>query len=549
MPRTKKIKTMSINEYLFDDLLIEIFNNLTLKDQITCKIVCQRWLALLMTDYHFKHLRCLQLVSKVFTLEEISTILQSKYRFTSIVMDEQSYKVVPFHRMEHIWNFLGESVIDIKIKGLTDLDIYRLLKSFPLLKSLEMYGFNFTWVQDDIVPVFPHVEHLKVSNFFLVNDVQSLFGKLPKLKTVDYDIFNAGEADEGKPMVECFQKYPKFLKTLHWYDKSKEFDKIREDLLKLKNHNIDRLYYITDTDFKFLSKILEAQPRISQINVRSNAIPDLTRITSLDLSINSDSQFSLKPLAALTNLKKLYYKTVALCPIGHESFENDSVTDMQITMTGCECLKCIVVLLESFKGVENFHFIQKETSIPRDRLVYFMDHWPNLKKLIFNNRRCSEEIPGFELFPYSDENFPGMKYLSISEDIELYDNIHQRIPNLISLHFYINSESKSLDVITESVLPYLPELQHVLINFDETSAYHMTEEQNRKGFENVIKYSRKVEDLQLPILHGCLDMVHEATQLFKALPALMHIWFDQIRDGRIFVHRVYSRLDFLNDIQ
>lgn len=55
------------------------------------------------------------------------------------------------------------------------------------------------------------------------------------------------------------------------------------------------------------------------------------------------------------------------------------------------------------------------------------------------------------------------------------------------------------------------------------------------------------QDLQVPILHGNMVMIDEARNFFQHLPNLTHIWFDQLREGRIFVHRVYSRLDYMSN--
>lgn len=448
-----------------------------------------------MTDYHFRHLRRIQMASKFYSLNDISVILGAKYPFTSLVMDETSYKVVPLAQMRHIWDFLGETVTDLVVKGLTDLEIYRILESFPLLKSLEMYGFNFTWLEEDIVPVLPHVEHLKVSNFYLVHKVDSLFGKLPKLKTVDYDIYTPGDV-VGEQMVECFEKYPTYMKTLRWYENSKVFDKIREKLLKLETHNINRFFYYTDSDFKYLAKVLEAYPRIREINVTSTVIPssDFSRITALDLKISTCTEFSLKPLSSLSHLKEFHFKALDVrCPIGHDIIASPKLKILHLNLTKCECAECFHTLAQSFPNLETFHLHQKETTIPRIRLSSILQHWPRLNKSIFNNKRCPTTIEPFEILSFPTQTHQNLKYLSVADDLDQYNNIHEFVPNLISLHFYINSTSQPLDVITANILPRLPELTHVLINFDESSTYQMTEEQNRVGFDNIIKFARKCE--------------------------------------------------------
>ncbi|XP_063698582.1 uncharacterized protein LOC134829446 [Culicoides brevitarsis] len=539
---------MSIHDFLFDDLLIEVFLRLPLKDQLTCKCVCERWFTLLMTDYHFRHLRQLNLVSKLFTLEQISVILTSKYRFTHLVMDEISYKTVPLAQMRPIWDFLGETVTDLVVKGLTDLEIYRVLESFPLLKSLDMYGFYFTWLAEDVIPVLPHVEHLKVSNFFLVNNVDGLFEKLPSLKTIDYDIYNTDDPP-GDEMVNCFEKYPMFLKTLRWYDNNKNFDKIREKFLAMPDHNIERFYYYTSDDFRYLGRVLGTFPKISDVNVTCNVIPscEFFRITALDVKVKNLANFSLKPLAALTNLAEFHFKASNIpCPMGHEAILHEKLKIFHLNLGKCECSECFVTLTKSFPALEIFHLVLKEKTIPKIRLTSLLQHWPKLYKTVFNNRHASTVIEPFVGLTFPSSPHETLKFISITDDIEPYNNIHEFAPNLLSLHFHINSRSAPLDTITGEILPKLPHLKYVLMSFDESSTYQMTEEQNRAAFEDVIQYSTKVEDLQLPILHGNFVMLDEARNFFDNLPHLMHIWFDQLREGRIFVHRVYSRLDYRN---
>uniref|UniRef100_A0A336M0I9 CSON007565 protein n=1 Tax=Culicoides sonorensis TaxID=179676 RepID=A0A336M0I9_CULSO len=252
---------LSINNYLFDELLLQIFHNLSVHDRHRCRQVCKRWNEILIdcvrlrNDFHLY-------IDDFLTLRDVEILMKSNLHFEKISFGENIIKCLPTFVLHDLWTKLGKTVIEIFIEYCDNEEYFEMLKLFPLLKSLRINTQILDFPEDFKLS---NLENLHVNEFELVKNVNGLLESFPNLKSIIYDenVHNELKLE----VLKSFQIRPSLWKTLNWFDDDPSYIKFQETFLKLTDLQLDHFEYSCKTDINFLIKVIQKHPGIKNISL------------------------------------------------------------------------------------------------------------------------------------------------------------------------------------------------------------------------------------------------------------------------------------------
>uniref|UniRef100_A0A336N2W7 CSON009277 protein n=1 Tax=Culicoides sonorensis TaxID=179676 RepID=A0A336N2W7_CULSO len=125
---------LSINDYFFDEILVNIFTYFNGGQLRICREICSKWNDLLKAEKFKAQWQCLYITHHI-GLNDIIYLMNSDWKFKKLVFRDMMWKSFPESVMNDFLNFLTKTVEEIEI----DLDDFNnLLQFFPSLQILRI---------------------------------------------------------------------------------------------------------------------------------------------------------------------------------------------------------------------------------------------------------------------------------------------------------------------------------------------------------------------------------------------------------------------------
>ncbi|XP_063700761.1 uncharacterized protein LOC134831053 [Culicoides brevitarsis] len=538
----------SINDFLFDELLIKIFHYLSYEERLACRIVCQRWLQLLLTDFQFRNDRQLFL-SNCFIHPDYppaSVLLKSEFSYETLTISKSALKWLCYKSdAAPFFKFLGQSVVKIQVTDFgVDKDTFKIFKEFPLIKSLTMTEGTSFKVNDLPDEAFPSLEHLEVRKLTNICNILDLLHVAPHLKSLNFRESDNWEDKSHESIVKKFKEaHPHLIQSyVGASTRSGEQSNVSEELLK--SQNIRRVIYYHCQNESFLENINQI-PSIKEIFLTCMDFPQvtMTNLTVLKLICRTLPDFG--PMEPLIYLETFTLEVVhdCSCCFRHQPLNLERLTSFELTINNKnDCNDCFVAISESFPNLRKFHL---STMTLRSSLLRLSFTWSHLKKLLIRSPTVFCGIPvANELTNLAVCH--KLTHLSLGNNVIIDKNAIKHLcrvcPKLVWLKFHVESTSPSIVTIMEEVLISLPKLAVLLIHPSEVSFFNVTEEEASLILGIIIKYGKNLRDLIIPT-HYKTNHNHAMKLLFEKMPYLSFVQMKEM-DSRRYGY-VMSRVKYV----
>uniref|UniRef100_A0A336MB77 CSON013168 protein n=1 Tax=Culicoides sonorensis TaxID=179676 RepID=A0A336MB77_CULSO len=573
-----------VNQILPDELLLEIFEYLKKHDRLNCKCVCQKWKSIFMESACFKSDRILSIDYCAIDIDFApASVLQHAYGYEVLILSN-----IPKidDNSEPFWEQLGKTITDLRISQngvyhdsfslifdhLTSVKILYLHNIIDYLEFFEMRKERFS-------KFLCAIEEIHFGfNANQLKRVHKIFNLMPNLKRIYTPTFIMGnKSQDWHILIDYFLEYQEKLKwiTIHsdtWTKTSShknalcETDDIRKILFQTINDaKLDGIDFETHNDFELLFKIMEIQPSIKSLKIKSSVLPpsSLKNITHLDLSFKEYDLINFKPLEELKNLKQLSFhfqlagvgeEYQSLCyfnGFNHEILKLNSVQQLTINISSnLQCEECFRTILKSMPNLKSLFVTTFELEMfELEMIVTYLKRLEQLHLFGINSNEdffldfsfllekpyeCLTEFVmcGLHEIARSDLNeictaFPNLKYLTLRAN---------------------NWDFDSFDEVFECLFEQLNQLK----KFDpRLTRFDSFDVPTNKTIEIIGNTGKSLRVLHLPF-----NRVHlrEKLQLFAKLPDLQVICQDQASEITksdyldIFVRSVTHLRDFAKQI-
>uniref|UniRef100_A0A336M4S9 CSON009822 protein n=1 Tax=Culicoides sonorensis TaxID=179676 RepID=A0A336M4S9_CULSO len=515
---------LSINNYLFDELLLQIFHNLSVHDRHRCRQVCKRWneilinCVLLMKDFNLYF-------DDFLTLRDVEILMRSNLHFEKISFGENIIRCLPTFVLHDLWTKLGKTVIEIFIEYCDNEEYFEMLKLFPLLKSLRINSQILDFPEDFKLT---NLENLHVSLFELIKNENGLLESFPNSKSIKYDEIMH---DESKlEVLKSIQIRPSLWKTLHWFDDDPLYINFQETFLKLTDLQLDHFEYSAVTDIDFLIKVIQKHPGIKNISlVLQDAEitlkePLFDKITSLEILHGNPFLLPYE----LINLKSITALVSGFCTIEHTVQVAKSIEELNLHFSDLTCVECYNTLMNNYPNLKEIALYFDGSSISPVEIPKLIQKWKKLVSLttMFENESSEIILTDHSCDTQIHENLEALVLLS--NDIHELGNILQFVPNLKRLEYVLKPSFGYKNLPNN--LANLPELRKLNITIMTNYNYcAISKDGIQKTLKAIASFSKKIKELRMPIFFEYRgDALGAARFLFESLPKLKSIRFDSL---------------------
>lgn len=547
-------------------LLVIVLTKLDQGDRLKCKLVCKRWLMILMTHKKFFKDRHLCLTDCLIKKETIpGSILQNiKYPYEVLTLDHNIRCLKDPEEIHWLYDTIGQDVTVLKFIGYFDVKVWKVVSCFRNLQKLNLIDTTITQMirsyitfkdLEQKVFALPEVEVIKENSFQIEENTErasilaTVFPKLTKIISAGV-VFTSVDAYVRAMEMNMF-------KEGITYDYRK--NEILQELLMnsgsspnfyLRKVNFNRGEIKTDKDLTFVIEMCKKYSSIQKVSMWFNGVPKINcdLVTNLSIKLSSVKTNEIRSLRKLIGLKKLtlYISTIPdQCLNWHDNICHKGVKTLTIHSGDLNCAKCYLNCIRSFpKVIEFVHYITEPVAkaLMGQIITFPVSTFPNLRKFVIeseNSLKYSYRLQD-ELSSYVGTH-PHLKHLILKNMTDVTKKDLKRIskifPNISNLSLDLSTKLTAYELV-ESLSKTIRSLKHFNLQtkYPQKSDYDKHEELENI-VRKVVENGANLRTLALPTFKR-IEKTCFVNLLFSELNQLNYIIFG--------IYRSYYRSYYLS---